>query len=148
MPRITGVAPEFLVADVTKAAEHYRDKLGFRIVGYFFEDPPVFAMVGRDDQIIMLSLVEGSRGGSNRSHKREATDAVGRRHRCAVRRIPAERSRHCHATHPAHLRDEGDRGARPRWIHPVLRPERTVEFHLGLTIPTTNPTQMLTAARP
>lgn len=75
MPRITGVAPEFLVADVTKAAEHYRDKLGFRIVGYFFEDPPVFAMVGRDDQIIMLSLVEGSRGGSNRNHKREAIDA-------------------------------------------------------------------------
>jgi uncharacterized glyoxalase superfamily protein PhnB len=75
VPRITGVAPEFLVADVTKAAEHYRDKLGFRIVGYFFEDPPVFAMVGRDDQIIMLSLVEGSRGGSNRSHKGEAIDA-------------------------------------------------------------------------
>ena len=75
MPRIGGIAPEFLVVDVTKAAEHYRDKLGFRIVGYFFEVPPVFAMVGRDDQIIMLSLAEGSRGGSNRSHKREAIDA-------------------------------------------------------------------------
>ena len=75
MPRIRGIAPEFLVTDVTQAAEHYRDKLGFRIVGYFFEDPPVFAMVGRDDQIIMLSLAEGSRGGSNRSHKREAIDA-------------------------------------------------------------------------
>jgi uncharacterized glyoxalase superfamily protein PhnB len=75
MPRIGRIAPEFLVADVTKAAEHYRDKLGFRIVGYFFENPPVFAMVGRDDQIIMLSLAEGNRGGSNRSHKREAIDA-------------------------------------------------------------------------
>ena len=75
MPRIGGIAPEFLVADVTKAAEHYRDKLGFRIVGYFFEDPPVFAMVGRDDRIIMLSLAQSSRGGSNRSHKREAIDA-------------------------------------------------------------------------
>jgi hypothetical protein len=78
MPRITGVAPEFLVADVTKAAEHYRDKLGFRIVGYFFEDPPVFAMVGRDDQIIMLSLVEGSRGGSNRATSaRQSTPICG-----------------------------------------------------------------------
>ena len=67
MPRIGRIAPEFLVADVIKAAEHYRDKLGFRIVGYFFADPPVFAMVGRDDRIIMLSLAEGSRGGSNRS---------------------------------------------------------------------------------
>ena len=75
MPRISGIAPEFLVTDVTKAAEHYRDKLGFRIVGYFFEEPPVFAMVRRDDQIIMLSLVESGRGGSNRSHKREAIDA-------------------------------------------------------------------------
>jgi len=75
MPRIGGIAPEFLVTDVTKAAEHYRDKLGFRIVSYFFEEPPVFAMVGRDDQIIMLLLAEGSRGGSNRSHKPEAIDA-------------------------------------------------------------------------
>lgn len=75
MPRVTGIAPQFLVADVTKAAEHYRDKLGFTIIGYFFEEPPVFAMVGRDDKIIMLSLMQGSRGGSNRTHKTEAIDA-------------------------------------------------------------------------
>ena len=75
MPRITGIAPFFLVADVTKAAEFYRDRLGFRIIGYFFEDPPVFAMVGRDDRIIMLSLVEKGRGGSNRTYKGEAIDA-------------------------------------------------------------------------
>jgi len=75
MPRVRAIAPFFLVADVTKAAEHYRDKLGFTIIGYFFEDPPVFAMVGRDDRIVMLSLAEGSRGGSNRGHKGEALDA-------------------------------------------------------------------------
>jgi catechol 2,3-dioxygenase-like lactoylglutathione lyase family enzyme len=75
VPQIKGIAPEFVVADVTKAAEHYRDRLGFRIVGYFFEDPPVFAMVGRDDHIVMLSLAEGSRGGSNRSHKGGSIDA-------------------------------------------------------------------------
>ena len=75
MARVTGIAPFFLVADVTKAAEFYRDRLGFKIIGYFFEDPPVFAMVGRDDRIIMLSLMEGSRGGSNRGHKGEALDA-------------------------------------------------------------------------
>jgi uncharacterized glyoxalase superfamily protein PhnB len=75
MPRITGIAPYFLVADVVKAAEHYRDRLGFAIRGYFFEDPPVFAMVGRDDQIIMLSLIENGRGGSNRGYKPEAIDA-------------------------------------------------------------------------
>src|SRR6266704_4536666 len=76
MPRITGVAAFFLVADVVRAAEYYRDRLGFRIVGYFFEEPPVFAMVGRDDQIIMLSLMrDGRRGGSNRDHKDDALDA-------------------------------------------------------------------------
>jgi uncharacterized glyoxalase superfamily protein PhnB len=75
MPRVTGIAPYFLVADVVKAAEHYRDRLGFTIRGYFFEDPPVFAMVGRDDQIIMLSLMEGGRGGSNRGHKDVGLDA-------------------------------------------------------------------------
>ncbi|HXP04249.1 MAG TPA: VOC family protein [Stellaceae bacterium] len=75
MPRVTGIAPEFLVANVVKAAEFYRDQLGFTIRGYFFEDPPVFAMVGRDDQTIMLSLVETGHGGSNRTYKREAIDA-------------------------------------------------------------------------
>ena len=75
MARITGVAPFFLVAEVVRAAEYYRDKLGFRIVGYFFEEPPVFAMVGRDDQIVMLSLMTAGRGGSNRDHKDDALDA-------------------------------------------------------------------------
>ena len=31
MPRVKGIAPEFLVADVVKAAEFYRDELGFAI---------------------------------------------------------------------------------------------------------------------
>jgi uncharacterized glyoxalase superfamily protein PhnB len=75
MPRVNGVAPFFLVADVVRAAEYYRDRLGFTIRGYFFEDPPVFAMVGRDDHIVMLSLMTAGRGGSNREHKDEALDA-------------------------------------------------------------------------
>jgi uncharacterized glyoxalase superfamily protein PhnB len=75
MPKVRGIAPQFLVANVVKAAEHYRDRLGFTLRGYFFEDPPVFAMVGRDDQIVMLSLMEGRRGGSNRDFKSEAIDA-------------------------------------------------------------------------
>jgi len=73
---LKGVAPYFLVADVVKSAEFYRDKLGFTIRGYFFEEPPVFAMVGRgDDQTIMLSRMERGRGGSNRQFKPEAVDA-------------------------------------------------------------------------
>jgi len=41
------VAPQFVVPDVVKAAEYYRDKFGFEILGYFL-DPPVFAIVSRD----------------------------------------------------------------------------------------------------
>lgn len=44
--RFTGIAPQFVVPDVVKTAEFYRDKLGFEILGYFL-DPPVFAMVRR-----------------------------------------------------------------------------------------------------
>ncbi len=34
-----GIAPHFLVEDVVRAAEYYRDKLGFDI-GPYFQDPP------------------------------------------------------------------------------------------------------------
>jgi uncharacterized glyoxalase superfamily protein PhnB len=75
MPLMSAIAPYFLVADVVPAAQYYRDRLGFSIRGYFFEDPPVFAMVGRDGLTIMLALAEGSRGGSNRDHKDVGIDA-------------------------------------------------------------------------
>jgi catechol 2,3-dioxygenase-like lactoylglutathione lyase family enzyme len=46
-PILTGLAPQFVVHDVVKTAEFYRDKLGFELLGYF-ADPPVYAMVRRD----------------------------------------------------------------------------------------------------
>ena len=45
--RFKSICTQFIVPDVVKAAEYYRDVLGFRILGYFL-DPPVFAMVARD----------------------------------------------------------------------------------------------------
>src|SRR5713101_1726181 len=45
------VSPHFVVPDVVASAEHYRDFLGFRILSYFL-DPPVFAVVARDDVVI------------------------------------------------------------------------------------------------
>jgi predicted ester cyclase/predicted enzyme related to lactoylglutathione lyase len=45
--RLTAVAPQFVVPDVVRAAEFYRDVLGFRVLGYFL-DLPVFGMVARD----------------------------------------------------------------------------------------------------
>jgi uncharacterized glyoxalase superfamily protein PhnB len=75
MPRMTAIAPYFLVADVVRAAEYYRDKLGFAIRGYFGQDPPGFGMVARDGLTIMLSRIERGRGGSNRGYKDEGIDA-------------------------------------------------------------------------
>jgi catechol 2,3-dioxygenase-like lactoylglutathione lyase family enzyme len=40
------IATQFVVQDVVKTAEYYRDVLGFEILGYFAE-PPVYAMVAR-----------------------------------------------------------------------------------------------------
>ena len=47
MAKLNKVAPQFVVCDVVKTAEYYRDLLGFKILDYFL-DPPVFAMVERD----------------------------------------------------------------------------------------------------
>lgn len=49
-------APVFLVADVQKAADYYRDKLGFRY-DKLWGEPPTFCMVWRDAQCVMLSQV-------------------------------------------------------------------------------------------
>jgi len=69
-----GIAPHFLVEDVARAAEYYRDKLGFE-VGPYFQNPPVFVIVQRDGAAIQLARMERGRGGSNRKWKAEAFDA-------------------------------------------------------------------------
>jgi catechol 2,3-dioxygenase-like lactoylglutathione lyase family enzyme len=45
--QLKNIAPQFVVPDVVRTAEYYRDQLGFTILGYF-ADPPVYAMVERD----------------------------------------------------------------------------------------------------
>jgi predicted enzyme related to lactoylglutathione lyase len=40
------LSPQFVVPDVKRSAEYYRDKYGFEIDGYFM-DPPVYAIVSR-----------------------------------------------------------------------------------------------------
>ena len=40
------IAPQFVVPDVVRTAEWYRDNLGFQILGYFL-DPPVYSIVRR-----------------------------------------------------------------------------------------------------
>jgi uncharacterized glyoxalase superfamily protein PhnB len=52
--QLLGIAPYFLVRDVVKAAEYYRDALGFSYPR-FWGEPSIFCMPQRDGLIIMLS---------------------------------------------------------------------------------------------
>jgi catechol 2,3-dioxygenase-like lactoylglutathione lyase family enzyme len=74
MPKMLTSCPHFLVSDVRRAAEYYRDRLGFRIIGYFFEEPPVFGMVDRDHAEIHLRRVYDGQKGSNRERVDDALD--------------------------------------------------------------------------
>jgi uncharacterized glyoxalase superfamily protein PhnB len=47
----------FLVDDVLRTAEYYRDVLGFEIE-FVYGDPPFFGSVSRDDAVINFSLSE------------------------------------------------------------------------------------------
>ena len=59
-PKLTGLAPQFVVSDVVATAEYYRDKLGFEILGYFAQ-PPVYSMVRRDSAEIHFGKVDGDK---------------------------------------------------------------------------------------
>jgi catechol 2,3-dioxygenase-like lactoylglutathione lyase family enzyme len=59
---------------VRQAAEYYRDRLGFRIVGYFFEEPPVFGIVDRGGAEIHLRRASDGAKGSNRERVDDALD--------------------------------------------------------------------------
>ena len=58
--KLTGIAPQFVVPDVVSTAEFYRDKLGFELLGYF-ADPPVYAMVRRDNAEIHFGKIDEGR---------------------------------------------------------------------------------------
>lgn len=51
--KFEGIVPIFLVNDVVKSAEWYRDVLGFTLYGHW-GDPPCFSIVGRDGVEIFL----------------------------------------------------------------------------------------------
>jgi uncharacterized glyoxalase superfamily protein PhnB len=55
--KLTASSPVLLVKDVLKAADYYRDKLGFTDVR-IYNEPPDFAIVERDGFSVMLAQVE------------------------------------------------------------------------------------------
>ena len=55
-PRLLGAYPQALVADVARAADFYRDTLGFCVV-YLYGEPPFYGLVERGDARINLRHV-------------------------------------------------------------------------------------------
>lgn len=72
--KFDAIAPVFLVEDVRRAAEFYRDRLGFSLTEYFGE-PPLFTIVRRDAVRLALRLVDDVKGGSSRVRNTEGFDA-------------------------------------------------------------------------
>ena len=51
------IAPFFIVSDVMRSLEFYRDRLGFEVVYLGPDDGPYFAMVERDGVRLMLKAI-------------------------------------------------------------------------------------------
>lgn len=64
------IAPYFVVSDVARAAEYYRDQLGFE-VGDYFGEPPCFVIVSRDGVELFLRSFPGGLPKPNRAGSRE-----------------------------------------------------------------------------
>ncbi len=69
------IAPQFVVTDVRRTAEWYRDNLGFEILGYFFDEPPVYAIVKRGDILIHFGRGDSDVTHSNTQIRDESMDA-------------------------------------------------------------------------
>ena len=52
-PMMTGAATVFVVADVAKSVEYYRDALGFAVT-FQYGDPTFYACLGRDEVALHL----------------------------------------------------------------------------------------------
>src|SRR5579859_6752973 len=56
-PRLVAAYPQALVSDVTRAADFYRERLGFHVV-YLYGEPPFYALVERGGARINLRHVD------------------------------------------------------------------------------------------
>ena len=73
--KVIGIAPQFVVGDVVKTAEYYRDVLGFKLIGYIL-DPPVFAMVERDGIHIHFGKADGGVIKTNEQVRNISSDVI------------------------------------------------------------------------
>ena len=68
------IATLFVVDDVVKTAEYYRDVLGFELLSYF-ADPPVYAMVARGAAEMHFGKADGEVQKPNRATRKTSFDA-------------------------------------------------------------------------
>jgi len=54
---IRQIAPQFFTTNIKATLDYYRDKLGFDCLGTW-QDPPVYAIVARDEHAIHLRLAQ------------------------------------------------------------------------------------------
>ena len=54
---IRQIAPQFFTVDIPGTLTYYRDKLGFQCLGTW-QDPPVYAIVARDQRAIHFRFAE------------------------------------------------------------------------------------------
>ena len=54
---IRQIAPQFFTVDIPSTLAYYRDKLGFQCLGTW-QDPPVYAIVARDQRAIHFRFAE------------------------------------------------------------------------------------------
>ncbi len=54
---IRQIAPQFFTTDMAATLAYYKDKLGFECIGSW-QDPPVYAIVARDDHAIHFRCAE------------------------------------------------------------------------------------------
>ena len=54
---IRQIAPQFFTVDIPGTLAYYRDKLGFQCLGTW-QDPPVYAIVARDERAIHFRCAE------------------------------------------------------------------------------------------
>jgi uncharacterized glyoxalase superfamily protein PhnB len=54
---IRQIAPLFFTMDIPRTLAYYQDKLGFQCLGTW-QDPPVYAIAGRDEHVIHFRCAE------------------------------------------------------------------------------------------
>jgi uncharacterized glyoxalase superfamily protein PhnB len=62
---IRQIAPEFFTMDIPSTLAYYKDKLGFKCLGTW-QDPPVYAIVARDQHAIHFRRAEPPRPNPNK----------------------------------------------------------------------------------